>query len=111
MAVPCSEVTDGIENILADAESGDANGQADEKYNNPQPNSRLHELAAAFCRQAERGDAQKLRQMLDALPVWADLEGVPGPAELLQSLLQAHTWLRLLNSLCRPCSTCMTPYN
>ena len=64
-----SEVTDGIENILAEAESGDSNGQQDEKYDQPPSNSRLHELAAAFCRQAERGDAHKLRQMLDALPV------------------------------------------
>ena len=64
----CSEVTDGIESILLDAESSRVD-QPEGEYDAPSPSSRHHELAAAFCRQAERGDAQKLRQMLDALPV------------------------------------------
>lgn len=62
-----SEVTDSIESILLEAESGStANDTEDDSSS-----ARCHDLAAAFCRQAERGDAQKLRQMLDALPVGA----------------------------------------
>lgn len=62
--VSCSDVADGIENILLDSE---AEGRKDAKAE--PSNSALHDLALAFCRQAERGDAHKLREMLDALPV------------------------------------------